>query len=76
MRMPRQKLGEAPEAIARRAGLHCDSPSAVPGPLFTFAAYLGAVMEPAPTGTMWKMPPWVVVIADSGLSSGRQKIMG
>jgi chromate transporter len=25
---------------------------AVPGPLFTFAAYLGAVMEPAPNGVM------------------------
>jgi len=25
---------------------------AVPGPLFTFAAYLGAVMEPAPTGIL------------------------
>jgi chromate transporter len=25
---------------------------AVPGPLFTFAAYLGAVMEPAPNGVL------------------------
>jgi len=32
---------------------------AVPGPLFTFAAYLGAVMQPAPTG--WIGAAWALV---------------
>lgn len=32
---------------------------AVPGPLFTFAAYLGAVMHPAPTG--WAGAGWALV---------------
>jgi chromate transporter len=32
---------------------------AVPGPLFTFAAYLGAVMQPAPTG--WVGAAWALV---------------
>src|SRR5206468_2757939 len=49
---------------------------AVPGPLFTFAAYLGASLGPEPNGVAgpalallafglliaWKAPPWIVVL--------------
>ena len=37
-------------APVRRAGLPHGAAQAVPGPLFTFAAYLGAVMSPEPSG--------------------------
>ncbi|MEQ9609695.1 MAG: chromate efflux transporter, partial [Kiloniellaceae bacterium] len=40
---------------------------AVPGPLFTFAAYLGAVMEPVPNGVLGALICLVAVFAPSFL---------
>ncbi|MCV3243441.1 chromate efflux transporter [Mesorhizobium sp. ZC-5] len=40
---------------------------AVPGPLFTFAAYLGAVMEPSPSGIMGASIALIAVFLPGGL---------